>query len=303
MDTKMRQTTMKYRSACPVCHHDSYMAVVFDGKGKGFKDQRVIQCLFCSHHFHNPYDFQAAHEEYVQNSYSISERRAAIPDAEHIGKSMIRATERVAFLKEFADEEIAFAKSIIEQGSGDGAFLKIMTHEEGAAAAGVELSKGYVEWAKENYAVNLEFGDSIYHIKGEELDDVSLFAMFHVIEHLVDPFKVISIWSDLLRDWNYIVLEIPNLYRASKRSNLNPYEYFHKYHLHDFTHISLDYLMGQHKMKRVAQKQWGNFPQDKNELVLYQKTPEYRYDLIPGSVDWHNRLIWDAIGRGYVRNR
>jgi SAM-dependent methyltransferase len=121
--------------------------------------------------------------------------------------------------------------SLLDIGAGVGQFLH---HARGSftQVAGTEVSASAVRIAREKYGLELYPGDA------EELamppasfDNITL---FHVLEHVPDPLRLISRCRDLLRPRGTVVIAVPNdvwawsstIKKLGKRLGLGPFQKF-----------------------------------------------------------------------------
>ena len=102
----------------------------------------------------------------------------------------------------------------------------------GADAFGIDPSSGYLEFGKNHYSINVE-PKQISQLEG--IQAYQIVTMFHVLEHLPNPMKVIRKVHQILKVGGLFVIEVPNL--ESKATS--PFNHFFKAHICYFTSLSL----------------------------------------------------------------
>src|SRR5689334_7346397 len=121
--------------------------------------------------------------------------------------------------------------SLLDIGAGIGQFLH---HAKPlfTRATGTEVSNSAVLIAREKYGLDLLAGQV------EDLDlppsSVDNITLFHVLEHVPDPARLIDLCRDLLRRKGIVVIAVPNdvlawsstIKKAGKRLGLKPFQKF-----------------------------------------------------------------------------
>jgi SAM-dependent methyltransferase len=121
--------------------------------------------------------------------------------------------------------------SLLDIGAGIGQFLH---HAQllFAKVAGTELSSSAVTIAREKYGLDLLAGQvEDLNLPPRSFDNI---ALFHVLEHVPDPARLIGLCRELLRPKGVLVIAVPNdvlawssaIKKAGKRLGLKP---FHKF--------------------------------------------------------------------------
>ena len=93
-------------------------------------------------------------------------------------------------------------KRHLDVGCSSGTFLKIMNEIYDCASLGVEPYDLFRDYSFSN-GVNAV--DDISKVKGK----FDLITMVHVLEHLINPLKMLSSIADLLEDGGYFFVEVP----------------------------------------------------------------------------------------------
>ena len=112
---------------------------------------------------------------------------------------------------------------LLDIGSSGGEFTYLASRI-GANASGIDPSNGYLESGKNHYSID---------VKQEQISELGdahsyqVVTMFHVLEHLPDPLRVIRKVHQILKVGGYFIIEVPNL--ESKASS--PFNHFFKAHI------------------------------------------------------------------------
>jgi 2-polyprenyl-3-methyl-5-hydroxy-6-metoxy-1,4-benzoquinol methylase len=99
---------------------------------------------------------------------------------------------------------------------------------KGWSVLGTEISKTFVKYAKKK-GWNVVFGDVLdMKFKSKEFDAI---AMMAVVEHLKSPKKYLLKCREILKDDGILIIEVPNLHYALKKSTTLPMsEVMHLYY-------------------------------------------------------------------------
>lgn len=121
--------------------------------------------------------------------------------------------------------------SLLDIGAGIGQFLH-RAQPLFTQVTGTEVSSSAVRIAEEKYGLNLLAGQvEDLNLPPGSFDNITL---FHVLEHVHDPARLISLCRDLLRPRGVMVIAVPNdvlawsstIKKAGKRQGLKPFQKF-----------------------------------------------------------------------------
>lgn len=244
---------------CPVCDSarkgaDSLITVC---------GQEYLQCGNCTHVFATAFPSP----ELLERFY----RESAIENPYYVNPEEIELRTREIYLpKAIWIRDVytgLFGRSplnILDIGAGAGHFLN-GCKRVGLDVWGIEYSKKYVEWCKEQFQINLHSDPQ--PLKGKKFDVV---CSFNVIEHAPDPHEFLDRCKEYMHERSLVVIETPKvnslttcvqkLYPDAPRGHLVPYE-----HNHLFTDSSLASLL---VMNHLAPKFIWYYGQDLVELLL-----------------------------------
>ena len=96
---------------------------------------------------------------------------------------------------------------LLDIGTGYGQFLH-HAQSHFAEVSGTEISESAVALAKEKYGLSLLAGEvEALGLPSQSFDTITL---FHVLEHVPDPGKLVALCHDLLRAQGILVIAVPN---------------------------------------------------------------------------------------------
>ncbi len=165
--------------------------------------------------------------EFYKSKYRVQYRKQDRPSSKHVYRAGALAISRLKKIAPFIEKNT----KLLDIGSGGGEFTYLASRM-GAEASGIDPSSGYLEFGKNHYSINVE------QKQISELEDThsyQIVTMFHVLEHLPNPLKVIKKVHQILKVGGYFVIEVPNL--ESKATS--PFNHFFKAHICYFTSLSL----------------------------------------------------------------
>ncbi len=165
--------------------------------------------------------------EFYASKYRVEYRRRDKPSSKHVYRAGAMAVSRLKKISPFLKKNT----KMLDIGSGGGEFIYLASRM-GADAHGIDPSSGYLEFGKDHYSINVE-QKQISELEGKY--SYKVVTMFHVLEHLPDPLKVIKKVHQILDARGYFIIEVPNL--ESKASS--PFNHFFKAHICYFTSLSL----------------------------------------------------------------
>lgn len=116
-------------------------------------------------------------------------------------------------LKFLLKNSLIKGKKLLDIGANFGVFVE-EANKLGAKAVGLEINRAFAENVQ-NREIPVFYGDIESYDFKYKFDVITL---FHVLEHLKDPLKIIRKVRDLLVDDGFLVLEVPNIqsYLANK---------------------------------------------------------------------------------------
>ena len=165
--------------------------------------------------------------EFYKSKYRVECGKQDRHNLKHVDKAGVKVMSRL--------KEIAFFirknTKLPDIGSGEGKITYILSRM-GAEASRIYPSRGYLEFGKNYYSINVE-QKRISQLVDSQLYQIVI--MFHVMEHLSNPLKVIRKVHQILKLGGLFVLELANL--GSKTTSL--FNIFFKARTLYFTCLSL----------------------------------------------------------------
>lgn len=164
---------------------------------------------------------------YYTHNYRLDYKKTYHPTIKQVRRAGVNAKSRITFLKETIDTN---NKTLLDIGAGGGEFVYLAS-VNGFNATGIEPNKGYSEYAKKEYSVE---------IKTMMLDDVKsasadIVTLFHVFEHMANPKLVMSKIYNVITDGGHLFIEVPNILTK----DTSPHNIYFKAHLFNYSRYTL----------------------------------------------------------------
>jgi SAM-dependent methyltransferase len=110
---------------------------------------------------------------------------------------------RAALIERFAN-----SKSFFDIGAGDGVILKLLK-DGGWDVSGSEASEAGADFVRQKHGITMLAGDlKSLRLPTSSLDNIGL---FHVLEHLEDPFETLSEIRRIIRPGGRMFIQVPNM--------------------------------------------------------------------------------------------
>jgi polysaccharide pyruvyl transferase WcaK-like protein len=200
-------------------------------------------------------------EYYFGDQFSRDFRSGIIPDEEKQVSDLERAQHRWNSIADKLPQE----GKLLDIGCSWGSFISLAP--EGIDAYGIDPSTGYVE-----YAQSLGLNAQVGRFPDDVTDTYDIISVFHVLEHVPDPINFLKEIYDSLSEHGRIVLEYPDIGRASMTRAQIRTNYFQRSHLYDFSVANLLPVLESIGFYVEFVGSYGNkFPYDKNLLLIARK--------------------------------
>ena len=212
---------------CPLCLR-VHALVVSEQDGKTGEPLRVVACATCGFVRQDPLPDPRALADFYRERYRVAYKGVSRPKLKHVWRAASLALERCAFL---SDHALAGAR-VLDVGAGGGEFVSLLSRR-GYQATGIEPNRGYAEFARECYGIDVRVGV----LEDFEADEVGhdAITLFHVLEHVADPVATLRELRRRLVPGGTLVVEVPNVeYLRCAPTNM-----FFRAHVHYFSACTL----------------------------------------------------------------
>ena len=188
---------------CPICKKDNSKLLFIKN------DYKVVKCNECNLKYANPQPDDDAINEYYNDNYgefyihSPHKMRSKFRDSK-------RNVNRLEKLKELPKAKF------LDVGCSWGYTVKT-AQDHGWNATGIDLSEKAINFAKENFGIDVQVAD-IFQIERKNYYD--FITMYDVIEHIKDPVKYLKKVYSLLNNEGHLVIGTPDAghYKARNKS-------------------------------------------------------------------------------------
>lgn len=212
---------------CNVCGGSD--VAVLANRSRSGKPLRTVICKACGLVWADPLPHNP--RSYYEDDYRVEYKGTFTPKPKHI----LRAGKVALHRRKLLGDWIAQPKIILDVGTGGGEFAYLL-QSLGHAVSGIEPNKGYAEFSKQEYGLNVQVG-FIQDIQqpGESFD---LITIWHVLEHTENPGDVLTKLHSLLKPQGILVVEVPTIEGISQ----SPKSTFHEAHIFNFNLATLSKL-------------------------------------------------------------
>ena len=214
---------------CPFCR--SSEPVDFSGT-------QFLRCGYCGLFINKrfPPDAQTlkkwCEKQMLKACHNERKRRDRFEDAKH----------QLDILERYAEPGLVF-----DVGAAAGFFMKVAM-ERGWKAHGNEISVKAIEWAKEQYGIDIEYG--FFEDLELEKNAYDAVVMWNILEHTYDPKQTLLTSREILRASGLLFIKVPNKKIAEELRR-----HYATAHLYEFTEECLARhleMLGFQGVERVA---------------------------------------------------
>lgn len=249
---------------CPICSSKK-----IEKETIKIYNAKYVQCLNCSHN-------------YVRNRLSEEELINFYKNSTNYQSTYTNETQIQKRIDEIYKPKLdwvlnAFEKKfrrkpnrILDVGTGSGHFVK-MCLDEGIVCDGIEVSKSGLDFAKNNFNIDLYSKDIFSEWEFFKSKGYDLVTFWGLIEHVTDPLKLLKISSKILENNDSMIVgSVPRLHSLSSFIQRNFPEKIIRHldplgHIHMFTDLSLSTLV--HESNFKLHSLW-YFGMDSYELLV-----------------------------------
>ncbi|NOU22996.1 MAG: class I SAM-dependent methyltransferase [Methyloglobulus sp.] len=190
------------------------------------KPLRSVICRDCGLVWSDPFPHNT--RSYYEDDYRVAYKGTYTPKPKHI----LRAGKVALYRRKLLDKWLAQPKKILDVGTGGGEFAYLL-QSLGHDVNGIEPNKGYAEYSKQEYGLNVQVG-FIQDIQQPD-ESFDLITIWHVLEHTENPCDVLTKLHTLLRPQGVLVVEVPTIEATCQ----SPKSTFHEAHIFNFNLANL----------------------------------------------------------------
>jgi SAM-dependent methyltransferase len=192
---------------------------------------RTTICRNCGLVWSNPRPEEDAVRRYYSSEYRLDYKGRATPSLRHIARSGRGALNRYRALAPYLKR----GDRILDAGAGGGEVVYVL-RALGYDASGLEPDEHYARHARESLGLPVATGfvqDATF-----PADSFDVVTMYHALEHVEDPFAILSRLRGWMVDRGVLLIEVPNV----EASCIAPAHRFHFAHFYNFNRDALDGL-------------------------------------------------------------
>jgi len=212
---------------------DAYQASAFRCNG-----ENLVKCKVCGLVFVHP----------MPDSNAVLNGYAGAIDEKYVSQMPLRIKTFEKCMDKVEDVTGLKSGKILDVGAAAGAFVKV-AQNRGWDAEGIEPCGYLVRWGIETLNLSTLHTGTLDDLEqGKRYDVVT---MFDVIEHMADPNAAMYLVSHLLKDYGYLVVNIPDISTIIPRMMKSRWPFYASCHLYYYTPKTLDFLMHKHGFVRL----------------------------------------------------
>jgi 2-polyprenyl-3-methyl-5-hydroxy-6-metoxy-1,4-benzoquinol methylase len=189
---------------------------------------RTVICQECGLVWTDPRPSEEKIKKFYAEEYRVRYKGTWQPKLKHVHRGGLVARVRYATLRRFLKP----ADAILDVGSGGGELVYLL-RGLGYDARGIEPNEGYARYAKDELKLPIAIGFFKELSLSEQIYDV--ITLYHVLEHLEDPFGTVAGLRFLLKPGGHLIIEVPNVEGICGE----PAHRFHLAHLYNFNAATL----------------------------------------------------------------
>lgn len=209
-------------NACPLC--GAWDAELIASRARGGVELRSIGCRNCGLLRSDPMPSESDLRTFYEQNYRLTYKGVYRPKRKHIFRAGCLAASRLRALSAYINP----GDRVLDVGSGGGEWLYAL-QQRGVVGLGLELDRSYADFARREYGVAVING-SVEDVAPRD-DRYQAVTLFHVLEHVPDPVRVLTRCLALLEPKGRLIVEVPNM--ASRYQH--PQNRFHPAHVIGFT--------------------------------------------------------------------
>lgn len=233
---------------CNLCGRSEYDVV-------GRRDReghplQTVMCRACGLVWTNPRPDVAAMNRYYATEYRADYKGEAAPPLRKILRGMLGAQDRRRALRPLLRD----GASILDVGCGAGEFVYLLRRDH-LDASGLEPGREYADFARRVLAVPVQTATVDAAVVAPRSQD--LVTMFHALEHVPDPRRVLATVREWVKKGGLVVVEVPNV-ESTVQAPAHRFHYAHLYHFSGATLGALGEAAGLRLVRTYYSDDGGN---------------------------------------------
>ena len=220
---------LREETACALCGQRQYITV--GTRDRDGRRLRTVMCECCGLVWTNPRPSDEDVDRYYARNYRADYAHRRAPSTRKVLRGLMGADERRRALQ----PRLAASNRVLDVGCGAGEFVYLL-RRQGVDAAGIEPGEEYADFSRQVLGVPIQTATVDSAIVEPASQD--LVTMFHMLEHVADPRRVLTAVRGWLRVGGFLVVEVPNVESTAQA----PHHRFHFAHLYSFSPATLTAL-------------------------------------------------------------
>jgi 2-polyprenyl-3-methyl-5-hydroxy-6-metoxy-1,4-benzoquinol methylase len=245
-------------SACNLCGASDYEVVgTTDREGHPL---RTVLCRICGLVWTNPRPSVADMDRYYATEYRADYKGTPAPPLRKIVRGMLGAHDRRRALRPLLGDAAPRAgvphqpRKVLDVGCGAGEFVYLLRREH-VDASGIEPGRAYADFARTVLGIPIQTTTVDAATVTPASQD--LVTMFHALEHVPDPKRVLTIVRGWLKKGGLLVVEVPNI-ESTVQAPAHRFHYAHLYHFSGATLGALGEAAGLRVVRTYYSDDGGN---------------------------------------------
>ena len=216
------------KTKCHICYSEDFTCL--SEKDRYGLKMSVVICEKCGLIQTNPRMDELSYNKFYKNEYRNIYESGDDAIEKEFQKEVNRGNEIFEYIIKNSEIDL-HDKFIVEIGTGAGGILKKF-QDEGNRILGVDFGQKYIEFGLKNN-LNLKIG-SIEIIEDErEKPDVVILS--HVVEHFLEPIKMLTRVRKLIKEEGIVYIEVPGIKNLENSYEQDFLKYLQNAHAFHFT--------------------------------------------------------------------
>jgi 2-polyprenyl-3-methyl-5-hydroxy-6-metoxy-1,4-benzoquinol methylase len=252
---------------CNLCGAPEYDVVGrIDREGRPLQ---TVMCRACGLVRTNPRPAVAAMDGYYASTYRTDYTGASAPALRKVLRGMLGARDRRRALQPLLRD----GARVLDVGCGAGELVYLLRGDR-FDASGLEPGEEYAEFARRVLGVPVQ--TATVDTADIEPGSRDVVTMFHCLEHVPDPRRVLAAVRGWLREGGVVVVEVPNV-ESTVQAPSHRFHYAHLFHFSGATLAALGEAAGLRVIRTTYSDDGGNVT-----CVFRRESDEERSSGIPG---------------------